>query len=223
MYTAIIPAAGSGTRLGLGYNKLLYKIVGKTIIEYTVDVFLQNSKCQHIIITASDTDIQALKNMFQHIALVSVVSGGVTRQESVANALQFTTTDCVLIHDGARPLLTQALIDACYEQVEQGKIAIAGVPIKDTIKRQTNNMVVETVSRDELIAVQTPQAFRAALLKNVHLQAKSDNFTATDDAMLIEKYSELPIVIVSGLDENIKITTQADLDYLKFKLEKGKS
>lgn len=143
----------------------------------------------------------------------AIVGGGTTRQESVYNGLCAVSdgSDVVLIHDGARPFIDDDLIARCISGVVDFDACAAAVPVKDTIKRvDCSGFVMETPNREELWAVQTPQAFRFGLVMKAHRQALKDGFTGTDDAMLVERLG-VPLKLVQGSYSNFKITTPEDI------------
>jgi len=145
-----------------------------------------------------------------------VVAGGAQRSDSVRHGLAVIPDDCdiVVVHDGARPMASIALFESVIEAVLAGAdAAIPGLPVTDTIKRVDQGRVVETVERDELVAVQTPQAFRAEMLRDAH----EDDPHATDDAALVEDMGGL-VVIVPGDPRNLKITAPGDLDLAALQL-----
>ena len=223
MYTVIIPASGSGSRMGLGYNKLFHKISYRTIIEHTVAVFSNDIKCSQIIITARKDELFKMRDLFERRQRIEIVTGGSTRQESIVNALSHVREKVVLIHDGARPFVTQSLIDSCYDIAEQGFSAIVAVSPKDTIKKRHPSrldIVDRTLPRDELVCVQTPQAFPTDVLQKAHQLAQYAGLEATDDAMLVENYIDIPVKIVEGDHRNIKFTTPDDIPYFEFLMEK---
>ena len=225
MYTVIIPAAGTGSRMGLGHNKLFYKVSGQTVIEHTVNKFTTDLKCKQIILTVSNVDLEKMNEIFTSYPTVKTVIGGESRQESIYNGLAQVTGEIVLIHDGARPFISANIIDACYNVVESGFGAIAAVLPKDTIKQRhpsKEDVVGLTLSRNELVAVQTPQAFPTSVLKKANELAKIAGTlsAATDDASLVEKYTDIDIKIVNGSYKNIKFTTPEDIEYFEFLLRK---
>jgi len=134
------------------------------------------------------------------------------RQDSVWLALQAVpgNTDIIVVHDAVRPLITRGLIDAVVGAAAESGAAICALPITETIKRVRQDMVEATLDRSELWAVQTPQAFRAALLREAHEKARRDGVVGTDDAMLVERLGH-QVRVVRGLVENVKITTPEDL------------
>ena len=225
MYTVILPAAGSGTRMKLGYNKLFHKIAKRTVIEHTVAWFLNDAKCAQIIIVSNAHDQVDMYNLFHTYPRVEVILGGDSRQESVYQALEHVREDIVIVHDGARPFVNDVMIDACYEEAANGFGAIAAVVPKDTIKQRISakaDVVSRTLARDELIMVQTPQAFPTSILKKANEFAKNAKVLheATDDASLVEKYTEVVIKIVEGDYKNIKFTTTEDIAYFEFLMKR---
>lgn len=142
---------------------------------------------------------------------LAVVSGGRERQESVWLGIQAvpTTADLVVVHDGVRPFITGALVRNVVEAAERYGAATCGIPVRETVKRQREGFVEATVDRDGLWLVQTPQAFRRALLWEAHEKARRDGFLGTDDAVLVERVGA-PVRMVMGLVENLKITTRED-------------
>jgi len=141
-----------------------------------------------------------------------VVAGGATRQESVWQALQAVPgdVDVVLVHDAVRPFIDRRLIDAVVAAAVAHGAAICALPIVETVKRVRDAVVETTLDRSGLWAVQTPQAFRAALLREAHDKARREGVVATDDAMLVEWLGQ-PVRVVPGLAGNVKITTPEDL------------
>jgi len=226
MYTVILPAAGTGSRMKLGFNKLFHKIAQRTIIEHTVARFLNDVKCTQIIIVTSAGDQAMMEDLFKDHCRVEFVIGGLTRQESVFQALALVREEVVMVHDGARPLVTSRVIDECYEVVSKGYGAISAVTPKDTIKQRhliNKNFVKQTIDRNGLAVTQTPQAFPTAILKKANELAKKalSLESATDDASLVEKHTEIEIKIVDGDYQNIKFTTPDDIAYFEFLLKRG--
>jgi len=223
MYSAIIPAAGTGSRMGLGYNKLLYQVAGRTIIEHTVAKFFNDIKCKQIILTVNRDDLDKMKDIFYRQPRVSLVVGGMTRQESICNALDAVSEDIVLVHDGARPFVTADIIDACYDAVLEGFGAVCAIVPKDTVKQrnsQRTEVINQTLLRNELVLAQTPQAFSIDILKKANQLAINEGYIGTDDASLVEKYTEVDVKIVAGDYRNVKFTTPDDIQYFEF-LMKG--
>jgi 2-C-methyl-D-erythritol 4-phosphate cytidylyltransferase len=142
-----------------------------------------------------------------------VVAGGSERQDSVCCGLQTIngSSDYVMIHDGARPLLTVDLINRLAEEAKVTGAVVAGVPVKDTIKRtDAGGMITDTLMRERLWSIQTPQVFRLELIQKAHKQASASEFFGTDDAALVERLG-IPVKVIPGSYENIKITTPEDI------------
>ncbi len=210
-YSAVIVAAGVGQRMKLGFNKAYAKLsTGKTIIETTVEVFLQDPDCKQIVLVTDMEDPYSKQLSAQYGRLV-VARGGATRQESVYSGLKGTLCDYVLIHDGARPYVSLELIERIKRALETEKAALLAISSKDTVKRVKDGYVLETYPRSELILAQTPQGFETDLILECYKKAKKEGYLATDDASLVEYYSDVPVKIVEGSPSNFKITTPDDL------------
>ena len=224
MYAAIILSAGIGSRMGLGYNKMLYEINNQPVVVHTLKKFLKNANCGQLILVVNPTEIDTMQNILEGANIIDsrirIVRGGSERQYSVYNGLQMVTEDVVLVHDGARPFVTQRMIDECYQQALSHHPSIVAVPVKDTIKRVVDGVVVETPDRSQIYAVQTPQAAPTSLLKQAHERAKKAEFLGTDEASLIEKFTKSTVNVVRGDYTNIKLTTPEDLVMAK-QLMKG--
>ena len=180
MYSAVILAAGSGTRLGLGYNKLLYKLDDQTIIEKTVSVFEKDIDCKEIILVISKNDEQVMKDIFKN--RVSYVFGGSTRQESSYNGVSHATQEIVMIHDGARPYVSQKELDSCKKQMMLSDACLLMVPVKDTIKVVKDGIVETTPNRSTLMAALTPQCFKKTLICDCLERAMRSLDSFSDDA-----------------------------------------
>jgi 2-C-methyl-D-erythritol 4-phosphate cytidylyltransferase len=153
---------------------------------------------------------------------IQVVEGGAERQDSVYNALRLLPSDCewVLIHDGVRPFVSAALIDATMERARETGAAIAALPATDTVKRVESGVVVETLPRSEIYLVQTPQVFRMELLLSAYEEARRNGWSVTDDASLVERLG-VTVSVVNGEPTNIKVTTPADLLWAEWFLGRG--
>ncbi len=212
-YSALICAAGSGTRMKLGYNKVYAKLKdGRSILDTTVSIFEKDEDCDQIIIVTDPEEY-----LSQHEGVLTgkvdkVVPGGDTRQKSVHNGLVEVKNEYVMIHDGARPFITQKELDSIKTTLESEDACLLMVPCKDTIKRVINGYVETTYDRSTLMNAQTPQAFKTSLIIDCSLKAIQDDFVGTDDASLVEKYSDVKVKAVEGSYANIKITTIEDLN-----------
>lgn len=214
---AIVPAAGRGERLGPGAPKALRSIGGAPLLVHAVRSLSQARLIDVVVVAVPPDDVidvRGLLSSHQVDAEVRVVAGGATRQDSVRRALATLgdDIDVVVVHDAARPLAPSELADAVAAAVRAGHDAVVpALPVTDTIKRvQADNRVVETLRREDLRSVQTPQGFRRRALADAHDAAGVDLFAATDDAGLVERLG-LPVFVVAGHDEAFKVTRPTDL------------
>jgi len=212
---AIVPAAGRGERLGPGAPKALRELGGVPMLVHAVHALAQ-ARLVEIVVVAAPPDgragVAALLAAYDVPADVRVVAGGATRQESVATALAALPPDVglVLVHDAARPLAPSELADAVVAALRAGAQAVVpGLAVADTVKRvDAAGTVTETVPRDELRAIQTPQGFRRDVLAAAHEAAGAD--VATDDAGLVERLGR-PVTVIPGHPEAFKVTRPLDL------------
>ncbi|WHY97774.1 2-C-methyl-D-erythritol 4-phosphate cytidylyltransferase [Peribacillus simplex] len=221
-YEVVIPAAGQGKRMKAGKNKLFIELSGIPIIVYTLRVFEEDPDCRGIILSINPAEKDYFSQLIEAYELKKVkklVMGGKERQQSVYNGLQHAGEEIILVHDGARPFINVGQISELTNAASLHGGAVIAVPVKDTIKKASNNKVVETVERSSLWAVQTPQAFRVSILKSAYEQAEAEAFLGTDDASLLERINE-QVVIIEGNYDNIKITTQEDLYFAEAILHK---
>lgn len=209
-YSVVIAAAGSGSRMGLGYNKVYYPVNDRPLLAYTIDVFEKDEDCVDIVVV-TDVDTFNEKMVGEKFYKVSVVAGGSSRQESIYHGLQKVKEDIVMIHDGARPHITQDLLDKLKEAMTKEKGAILMVPCKDTIKVVENGYIVKTIPRETLMAAQTPQVFYTSDILSCMKKAIDEGYTGTDDASLIERYLNIKVACVLGNYNNLKVTTPEDL------------
>ncbi len=213
--SVVIPAGGVGARFGGRTPKQFLRLGRFPVVAITVGHFARHPAIGAIVIAAPIAHVPRMRRLVEPLGRrgrVSVVAGGATRQESVWRGLQAAPpeTEIVLVHDAVRPLITRGLIDAVLDAARTGGAAICGLPITDTVKRVHGGLVAETLDRSELWAVQTPQGFRADLLREAHDKARRDGVSGTDDAMLVERLGHR-IEVVRGLEMNVKITTPDDL------------
>lgn len=213
-YQAIITAGGNSTRFGKK-NKLLEKINGKEVIRYSIDTFLNTSEIEKITICANSSIIDLLKKYYCNENRVIIIEGGKTRQESVYKGLEsIKNCDYVLIHDGARPVISTELIKNILK--ENRKALTVATKTTDTIKVVNDNKkIIKTLDRNLLYNTQTPQAFDFELIKKVHEKYKGENFS--DDAGMVEAYGE-DVFVFENDYKNIKITTSNDIDIAKIYL-----
>ncbi len=214
---ALIPAAGSGQRMGGAIPKPYLALGGREILARTLDVFEACAAVDEVwVIVSADQQMHCQKQIVERYGfgkVRGVVTGGDARQASVWRGLQQLSpdVDLVVIHDGVRPFVNRTLLEETLAGAVAHGAAIAAVPLKDTIKRVSPHGQVEaTVPRDQLWRVQTPQAFRRQLLEQAFEQAWEQGLMATDEAGLIEAYGH-PVHVVLGSERNVKITTPDDL------------
>jgi 2-C-methyl-D-erythritol 4-phosphate cytidylyltransferase len=210
----LVPAGGIGARLGRRTPKQFLDLGGATILARTLSHFQRHPDVRSIVVAAPAQHLPRTRRLVARSGRrpVQVVAGGATRQESVWQALQAAPSDVdvVLVHDAVRPFIDRRLIDAVVAAGAAYGAAICALPIAETVKRVRDGVVATTLDRTGLWTVQTPQAFRAAVLREAHDKARRDGVVATDDAMLVERLGQ-PVRVVPGLVGNVKITTPEDL------------
>ncbi|MBU1086650.1 MAG: 2-C-methyl-D-erythritol 4-phosphate cytidylyltransferase [Candidatus Omnitrophica bacterium] len=223
----IIPAAGTGQRLGYKTGKPYIKLNNKVLLSYCLEVFEKTLAITDIIIAVEPGQLKKAENLVKRLGLLklkAVIRGGATRSESVHNALKALDqdTDYVLIHDAARPFVNQDLINRCITAAVKYKAVICAVPCVATIKSVDKNLnVISTLDRNSLWQAQTPQAFSYKLIMLAYAQADKKNLAFFDDASLVEKIHH-KVKIVLGFNNNIKITNPEDLKLAKAIIKAGK-
>ena len=210
---AIIVAAGRGKRLGSSLPKQFLKVRGRTILEMSVEAFEQNKYVDEIFVAANADYCELTEKLCRGFSkLKKIVAGGAERQDSVRAALDCLRGEngIVLVHDAARPFVSEAVINAVIEGTADFGAAIPTVPAKGT-RRQVDGTGSRTLQRETLARVQTPQGFRISLIKQAFEKAQAEGFLGTDDASLVERMG-INISMVQGEDANRKITTREDLE-----------
>ena len=215
MNAAVIVAAGRGSRMGLGRNKVLADVAGVPVIVRTVRALAETGLFDGgVVLVTGAEDMEEMRGlMAAHGLDVTLAQGGEDRQQSVYNGLRAVNpaAEIIAIHDGARPLVTRAVIERTIESAKRCGSGVAAVMLKDTVKRvDAEGAVVDTPSRETLRAVQTPQTFAAALIRGAHERFAASAERATDDAALAER-AGCRVMLTEGDVENIKLTTPEDM------------
>lgn len=224
-YVAIVPAAGSGRRMGASKNKLLLSIFGKPLFIYSLQVFEEDPLCKGIVLVVNEKDRREMEEalrLYRIKKVQALVRGGKERQHSVYEGLKAVKeASAVVIHDGARPFVERKQIEDLLSAVEKHGAAVLAVPVKDTVKRAEGGFILETLERSSLWMIQTPQAFTYPLILEAHRKAERDGFLGTDDASLVERMGK-KVALVPGNYDNIKITTAEDLYFSEAIVKKRK-
>ena len=227
--TAIVLAAGSGSRMKSKTKKQFMEIKGKPVIWYSLFEF-EKSRVDEIILVTGKEDIDYCKKeiveKYNLKKIKNVVAGGSERYESVYNGLKEVTGNIVLIHDGARPLINNEIIERSIEGTIKSDACVVGVPVKDTIKRaDKEGYIIDTPNRSELWITQTPQSFKTDLVKMAYKKMKEElekgntTLNITDDAMVVEEFTTYQVRFVQGDYKNIKVTTPEDIDIAELFIE----
>lgn len=208
--------------MGSDRNKLLLSLQGKPLLAWTLLAAKASRSIRWIGVVGQPDDFHDFKEIVQALGMTKIVHlipGGTTRQESVFRGLQDlpAVAEKVLIHDGARCLVTPKLFDRCAQELETCTGLVAAIPVKDTIKMVDagSKLITGTPDRTNLWAAQTPQGFNVELITRCHQQGQEQEWQVTDDAMLFEQCN-LPVKIVAGEETNLKVTTPMDLAIADF-------
>ena len=219
--TVLIPAAGTGRRMGGSISKQYLELAGKPILAHTLTLFENHPLVKNIYLIVPPDDIsycqEQIVDRYGFSKVSRIVAGGAERQDSVRNGLNALAEDGldqpqlpILIHDGARPLFDCERLSALIKIVCEAGACTIGVPVKDTIKDVKNNTITGSPERSRLWQAQTPQGFQYGLIKKAYERADADGFIATDDASLLERLGH-PVRILEGDYRNIKVTTPEDI------------
>lgn len=218
----LIPAAGQASRMGKDRNKQYILIAGKPVLAHTLQAFLGLDLFTHVVVLVTPGEESLFRNwvlspFFFQEKNIFVFAGGKERQETVYIGLTqlqkmgFPGDGYVCVHDGARPLVTPTLIRSVCQEAFKVGAAICGIPLKDTVKTVNNDgLVVSTPNRSALVAVQTPQCFLFSSLLEAHERARRNQFLGSDEAVLLEQMG-IPVKVIAGSEDNIKLTTPQDL------------
>ena len=209
----VIPAGGAGRRMG-GVRKPFLDLAGRPLLQHALAPFLRNADVAYIAVAVPRDMLDDPPQWLTALApRVILVEGGEERGDSVRNGIDAldASVQVILVHDAARPLVTDAIIERCIDAAAEGRSVIAAVPVTDTIKEvDEGGRVTGTPDRRGLWAAQTPQAFPAAILRDAYERAKEARINATDDAALVARYNTT-VTVVEGAVDNIKVTSPADL------------
>jgi 2-C-methyl-D-erythritol 4-phosphate cytidylyltransferase len=214
---AVVPAAGLGTRLGPGLNKSFLPLLDRPLLAWTLEALQAAEEIAEIIPVLKGSEMEQAGEMVERYGLTKVkriARGGAERQDSVLSGLELIKGPCstVLIHDGARPLLEQALIRATIAALEGYDGAVAALPARETIKEADGaGLIRRTLQRQALWSAQTPQVFPFRGIMEAHEEAAREGFRSTDDSALVERRGGR-VRVVMGSQRNIKITTPEDLE-----------
>ncbi len=226
-FSAIVLAAGSGSRMGLNVKKQYLDLCGKPLMYYALDAF-EKSRVDEVVLVVSPGDEDFVREEilepYGFTKITAIVPGGKERYDSVYEGLKACTGDYVLIHDGARAFVTKEIISQAIDDVVKYNANVVAVPAKDTIKlADAQGFVSDTIDRRYAWNIQTPQCFAYDLVKKAYEDAlKGDTTGITDDAMIVEKMTDQKVKFTMGSYDNIKVTTIEDLSLGEIILKKQK-
>jgi 2-C-methyl-D-erythritol 4-phosphate cytidylyltransferase len=235
--TAILPAAGLGTRMGAETPKQFLELDGVPLLLFTLRRLAACPAITDFVISTRGEEIDSVTASVASLNLgrrVRVVRGGDTRQDSVANALTQvpTDSDLILVHDAVRPLVTRAQIERVIAEADACDAAILGVPAMDTVKEVKRTtpqggssdvaLITATIPRERVVLAQTPQVFRTSVLLDAFARAQQDGVTASDEAGLVERMG-LDVHVVAGSERNLKITRPGDIELAEFYLQQERA
>ncbi len=217
---AIIPSGGVGKRIKSSLPKQYIQVNGKELIAYTLEIFQNCEEVDEIIIPAQKNYfdlLNSIKTKYGISKLTKIVEGGTERQHSVFNALQSISAmenDLIIVHDAARPLLSNKILLNAIETAKEFDSAIVAIKAKDTLIKG-NEFIEDYIDRNEVYYVQTPQIFKFKILSESMISALNRNFVGSDESILVHKISNKKIKIVEGSSLNFKVTTNSDLDLFR--------
>ena len=231
--TAVVLAAGQGKRMQSKVQKQYLLIKDKPVLYYALQVFETSFVDNIVLVVGKDEKEYCQKEIVDKYGFTKVrmiVEGGKERYHSVAYGIRAINWKCdyIFIHDGARPFINEEILGRAFEQVQKSKACVVGMPVKDTVKIvDTAGFIESTPNRARVWQIQTPQVFEAELIKNAYerllteeVQLLSSGVVITDDAMVVEHFTKLPVKLVEGSYQNIKITTPEDLEIARVFQEK---
>jgi len=227
--TAILPAAGLGTRMGVETPKQFLELGGEPLVIFTLRRLAACAAITDFILATRADELSFLEDRVSKARIgrpARVVHGGETRQQSVANALAQVApeTEIVMVHDAVRPFVTVEQLDRLIAEARERGAVILGIPAIDTVKEVKRERLPEdvaritgTIPRERIVLAQTPQAFRYGILREAFARAEADGVTASDEASLVERMGQ-DVYVVVGSERNLKITRPADMDLARFYL-----
>lgn len=212
---AIIPAAGVGTRMKSPSPKQFIPLGDGSVLIHTLGKFAACSRVLSACVSLREADMPVFRQELEQRGLsdfAHLIAGGAHRQESVYNGFRSldSGTDIVVVHDGVRPFVEPAMIEAVVDAAAEKGSAIVALPCTDTVKQVERQRVVATLAREKIVMVQTPQAFRYDILEEAFERARADHYYASDESCLVERLG-YPVTVLLGSERNIKITKPADL------------
>jgi 2-C-methyl-D-erythritol 4-phosphate cytidylyltransferase len=216
--TAIVLAAGAGRRIGGNTAKVFLPLAGRPLLLRTLDRVFSARSIEQVVLVVAGNEVRRCETLLRADTALRGLPwllqiGGATRQQSAKRGLEKIRSDIdiVMIHDGARPLVSASLIDRCVEAAEDKGAVVVGLPVRDTIKMVSEDRRIQsTPERSSLWEIQTPQVFKRELIVDAHERAERDGVEATDDAMLVERLGK-PVFIIDGERTNLKITVPEDV------------
>jgi 2-C-methyl-D-erythritol 4-phosphate cytidylyltransferase len=232
--TAILPAAGLGTRMGVDKPKQFLVLDGVPVLVFTLRRLAACPAIKDFVIATRGEDVDAVTSSVASEKLgrpIRVVRGGDTRQDSVANALAEVSSeaDLILVHDAVRPLVTLSQIERVIAEADACDAAILGIPAMDTVKEVKRAslpndvaLITATIPRERVVLAQTPQVFRSSLLLEAFGRARQDGVTASDEAGLVERLGR-DVHVVVGSERNLKITRPGDMELAEFYLRQERA
>ena len=214
MISVILLAAGKSERTNLGYNKMMYRYKDHYLIEYPLQRFLHHKEIDEVILVCNKNDYHELLKL--HLPC-KITIGGNTRTESVKNGLDLVTNKKVIIHDGARCLISESLISRSVKNAKQYKASLACIKLSDSLKEKVDKQV-NSLNRENYLLAQTPQCFTTSLLKEAYKKAK--NYDYFDDVSLVEALLNIKAHYFLGERLNMKVTYENDLEIIKYLIDK---
>jgi len=227
--TAIVLAAGAGRRIGADISKTYLSIAGRALVLRVLDRMFAAKAVEEVILVVAENDLARCDALLRGDGALCnrpwvLQSGGPTRQQSARRGLEKVSAlaDIVVIHDGARPFVSAALIERLVEAAVEKGAVVAGLPVRDTIKVVgSGGLIQSTPDRRSLWEIQTPQVFRRELIVAAHEAAQKSEIEATDDAMVVERFGK-PVFVLAGERSNIKITLPEDVWLAEMMIREGR-